>query len=147
VHAQGKVAWVRQASATDDAEDAPGAGIRFVDLNPRASGLLEAAAGAGAGMPVPATPAEGPVQVDVWFEGCAPPIRSQGAVSDDGLRISTRLPFPEADLAGAHDLRAPGVEEVRSGFLEAVTLEPSAGDGVPRLQVTVHTPVPDKVQG
>jgi hypothetical protein len=40
-----------------------------------------------------------------------------------------------------------GVEEVRSGILEAVTLEPSAEDGIPRLQLTVSTPQSDSAYG
>jgi Tfp pilus assembly protein PilZ len=144
---KGKVAWVRQASATDEAEDEPGAGIRFVDLNPRASGLLERLLAPALGLADPAAPAEEPVQVDVWFEGLRAPIRSQAAVADDALRISTRLPFLRLTSPVRLTFVRRGVEEVRTGFVEAVTLEPSASDGVPRLQVTVQTPIPDKVQG
>jgi Tfp pilus assembly protein PilZ len=143
---KGRVAWVRPSGA-GGADTTPGAGIRFVDLNPRESQLLEKVLQPALGGEAPAAENEGPVNVDVWFEGLRAPIKSHALVSDDALSISTKLPFLRLNSPVKLSFVRRGVEEVRSGILEAVTLEPSAKDGVPRLQLTVHTPQPDEAQG
>jgi hypothetical protein len=75
------------------------------------------------------------------------PIKSHASITDDALSISTKLPFLRLNSPVKVSFVRRGVEEVRSGILEAVTLEPSAEDGIPRLQVTVSTPQPDSAYG
>jgi Tfp pilus assembly protein PilZ len=140
---KGRVAWVRPARGPGNSEATPGAGIRFVDLNPRESQLLERVLQPA----LVGSDGNDRVSVDVWFEGLRAPIRSHAVVTDDTLSISTKLPFLRLNSPVKLSFVRRGVEEVRSGMLEAVTLEPSARDGVPRLQLTVHTPLPDEATG
>jgi Tfp pilus assembly protein PilZ len=135
---KGKVAWMRSGSG---APRGSGAGIQFVDLDARESELLERLLGARG------SEGEPPVTVDVWFEGLRAPIKSQASVSEEALSISTKLPFLRLNSPVRMSFVRRGVEEVRTGTLEAVTLEPSADDGVPRLKLTVFTPQPDHAQG
>lgn len=133
---RGQVAWVRPPGVVP--EQAPGAGIRFVGLSERDAEML-----ARLVQPVD----DDRQAVDVWFEGLPSPIRSHAVIADGGLRISTRLPFLRLDSPVRVSFVRRGVEEVRTGTLHAVTLEPSAEDGIPRLQLVVSTPLPAEAAG
>src|SRR5688572_12793510 len=123
---RGQIAWVRPPAVVGD--DVAGAGIRFLELGERESEILAKLL----------EPAEaGCEPVDVWFEGLRSPIRSHAVVTDDGLRIATRLPFLRLDSPVRVSFQRRGVEEERHGRLESVTLEPSTEDGVPHLNVVV----------
>jgi Tfp pilus assembly protein PilZ len=135
---KGLVAWVRPAGAEGASDGSPGAGIEFVGVSDREAQLLARL------IQPDATDRQA---VDVWFEGMGSPIKSHAAITDDALSISTKLPFLRLNSPVKVSFVRRGVEEVRSGILEAVTLEPSAEDGIPRLQVTVSTPQPDSAYG
>lgn len=135
---KGLVAWVRAEGADGAGHEGPGAGIQFVDVTAREAELL-------ARLIQPDTSDR--QSVDVWFEGMGAPIKSHATITDDALSISTKLPFLRLNSPVKVSFVRRGVEEVRSGILEAVTLEPSAEDGIPRLQVTVSTPLPDSAYG
>jgi hypothetical protein len=135
---KGLVAWVRPAGAEGASDPSPGAGIEFVGVSERESQLLARL------IQPDATDRQA---VDVWFEGMGSPIKSHASITDDALSISTKLPFLRLNSPVKVSFVRRGVEEVRSGILEAVTLEPSAEDGIPRLQVTVSTPPPDSAYG
>jgi Tfp pilus assembly protein PilZ len=135
---RGLVAWVRPEGIEGAIDGDPGAGIQFVDVSDRAAALL-----AQLIQPV----ASDRQSVDVWFEGMSAPIKSHAAITDDALSISTKLPFLRLNSPVRVSFVRRGVEEQRSGILEAVTLEPSAEDGIPRLQLTVSTSLPDSAQG
>jgi hypothetical protein len=83
--------------------------------------------------------------VKVRFEGLREQLRSQAVMTDDGMRLSTALPFlrltSEVDvsiIAGESRIESKGV-------VRDVQIEPKAADGVPRLAVDVALPggVPD----
>src|SRR4051794_35740738 len=135
---KGLVAWVRPAGAEGASDGSPGAGIEFVGVSDREAQLL-------ARLTHPDTSDR--QAVDVWFEGMGSPIKSHASITDDALSISTKLPFLRLNSPVKVSFLRRGVEEVRSGILEAVTLEPSAEDGIPRLQLTVSTPQPDSAYG
>jgi hypothetical protein len=135
---RGLVAWVRAEGIEGAIDGEPGAGIQFVDVSGREAELL-----ARVSQPV-ATDRQ---SVDVWFEGMSAPIKSHASISDDALSLSTKLPFLRLNSPVRVSFVRRGVEEMRSGILEAVTLEPSAEDGIPRLQLTVSTPLPDSATG
>jgi hypothetical protein len=132
---KGFVAWVRPQGA---AEGGPGAGIQFVGVSDREAELL-------ARLIQPDVSDR--QSVDVWFEGMGAAIKSHASITDEALSISTKLPFLRLNSPVKVSFVRRGVEEVRSGILEAVTLEPSAEDGIPRLQVTVSTPLADSAYG
>jgi PilZ domain len=123
---RGRVAWVRRPSSSSP-EKSPGAGIEFLDLDDRDAELLNRV--------VEPDPRESK-PVDVWFEGMAAPIRCQAAVLGEGVRLATRLPFLRLNstVRVSFGNNGGGNEE---GTLEAVVLEPSSEDGVPRLQLNV----------
>lgn len=135
---KGFVAWVRQAGALGAHDNSPGAGIQFVGVSDREAELL-------ARLIQP--DASDRQSVDCWFEGMSAPIKSHASITDDALSISTKLPFLRLNSPVKVSFVRRGVEEVRSGILEAVTLEPSAEDGIPRLQLTVSTPQADSAYG
>jgi hypothetical protein len=143
---KGRIAWVRSPAPGNRSNGVgAGAGIGFVDLSARHSELLErllepALNGNGV------DPADR-VAADVWFEGLSTPIRSQALVNDENLSIATKLPFLRLSSPVRLSFVRRGVEEVRTGTLEAVTLEPSSDDGVPRLHLTVQTPPLASAQG
>jgi hypothetical protein len=144
---KGRIAWVRPPGPgiRSSSSVGAGAGIGFVDLSARHAELLErllepALNGNGV------DPADR-VAADVWFEGLATPIRSQALVNDENLSIATKLPFLRLSSPVRLSFVRRGVEEVRTGTLEAVTLEPSTDDGVPRLHLTVQTPPLASAQG
>ena len=66
----------------------------------------------------------------------AAPIRCQAAVLGEGVRLATRLPFLRLNstVRVSFGPNGGGNEE---GTLDAVVLEPSSEDGVPRLQLNV----------
>lgn len=134
---RGLVAWTRPG---DDGGRMliPGAGIRFVDLSRRDAELL--------GQLMEPDNADSQA-VDVWFEGLGSPVRNQAVIFDESLQISTRLSFLRLNSPVRMVFTRRGVEEVRTGTLESVTLEPSTDDGIPRLQLTVSTPVAEAAQG
>ena len=135
---KGFVAWVRPAGAAGASDSSPGAGIQFVGVSDREAQLLARLI----------QPDSSDRQaVDCWFEGMSAPIKSHASITDDALSISTKLPFLRLNSPVKVSFVRRGVEEVRSGILEAVTLEPSAEDGIPRLQLTVSTPQPDSAYG
>jgi Tfp pilus assembly protein PilZ len=134
---KGKVAWVRPPALGTRTTGA-GAGIGFVDLSARHAELLErllepALNGNGV------DPADR-VAAELWFDGVPTPIQSQALVNDDSLTIATKLPFLKLSSPIRLTFVRRGVEEVRKGTIEAVTLEPSTDDGVPRLHLVVQTP-------
>jgi hypothetical protein len=135
---KGLVAWVRSEGADGSRDGGPGAGIEFIDLSDRETALL-------ARLIQPDVSDRQPV--DVWFEGMGSPIKSHATITDDALSISTKLPFLRLNSPVKVNFVRRGVEETRSGILEAVTLEPSAEDGIPRLQLTVSTPLADSAYG
>jgi len=135
---KGLVAWVRPAGAEGANDASPGAGIEFVGVSDREAQLL-------ARLIQPDVSDR--QSVDCWFEGMSAPIKSHASITDDALSISTKLPFLRLNSPVKVSFVRRGVEEVRSGILEAVTLEPSAEDGIPRLQLTVSTPQPDSAYG
>jgi len=135
---KGFVAWVRQAGALGAHDNSPGAGIQFVGVSDREAELLSRL------IPPDASDRQA---VDCWFEGMGAPIKSHASITDDALSISTKLPFLRLNSPVKVSFTRRGVEEVRSGILEAVTLEPSAEDGIPRLQLTVSTPQADSAYG
>ncbi len=105
-----------------------GLGIQFVDLTTAdSSSLHRALEGSGSR----------PVAVKVMFEGMTNPIKCQGVITAEGIRLSTSLPFLRlgSDVQAVYDGRA-GKTDAR-GVLTGVRLEPVAGDGVPRLGVEV----------
>jgi hypothetical protein len=123
---RGRVAWVRQPSAATP-DKSPGAGIEFLDLDEKDAELLNRV--------VEPDPRDSK-PVDVWFEGMAAPIRCQAAVLGEGVRLATRLPFLRLNstVRVSFGPNGGGNEE---GTLDAVVLEPSSEDGVPRLQLNV----------
>ncbi len=123
---RGRVAWVRRASAATP-DKSPGAGIEFLDLDDKDAELLNRV--------VEPDPRDSK-PVDVWFEGMAAPIRCQAAVLGEGVRLATRLPFLRLNstVRVSFGPNGGGNEE---GTLDAVVLEPSSEDGVPRLQLNV----------
>lgn len=135
---KGFVAWVRQPGAAGATDGSPGAGIQFVGVSDREAELL-------ARLIQPDVSDR--QSVDCWFEGMSAPIKSHASITDDALSISTKLPFLRLNSPVKVSFVRRGVEEVRSGILEAVTLEPSAEDGIPRLQLTVSTPQADSAFG
>ncbi len=139
---RGQVAWMRPpevAEGTKNGGQAPaGAGIRFLDLSDRQAELLNQV--------IEPADSDRPM-VDVWFEGLRSPIRSHAVIADEGLRVTTRLPFLRLGSPVKVSFVRRGVEEQREGKLEAVTLEPSAEDGVPRLQLIVATPLAASARG
>jgi hypothetical protein len=135
---KGFVAWVRPPGAQGDGDSSPGAGIQFVEVSDRDTELL-------ARLIQPDVSDR--QAVDCWFEGMSAPIKSHASITDDALNISTKLPFLRLNSPVKVSFTRRGVEEVRSGILEAVTLEPSAEDGIPRLRLTVSTPQSDSAYG
>src|SRR5262245_60425682 len=106
---RGQVAWVRPPGV--EVGVGSGAGIRFVDIDEREAELLARLVGP--------TPVDDDRQaVDVWFEGLAAPIRSHATVADEGLRLSTRLPFLRLTSPVRVSFVRRGVEEVRAGVLQ-----------------------------
>ena len=136
---KGRVAWVRPPRQESDGSRAPGAGISFQDVEAREAELLARA--------VEPPVASESLVVDVWFEGLRSPIRSHAVIAGEGINISTRLPFLRLNSPVRVSYVRHGVEEQHSGVLDAVVLAPSSDDGIPRLQVTVATGVPEAVQG
>jgi hypothetical protein len=135
---KGFVAWVRQPGTEGAHDSSQGAGIQFVGVSDREAELL--------GRLIQPDVSDRQV-VDCWFEGMSAPIKSHASITDDALSISTKLPFLRLNSPVKVSFVRRGVEEVRSGILEAVTLEPSAEDGIPRLQLTVSTPQSDSAYG
>jgi hypothetical protein len=135
---KGFVAWVRPAGIEGANDGGPGAGIEFIGVSDREAELL-------ARLIQPDVSDR--QSVDVWFEGMSAPIKSHASITDDALSISTKLPFLRLNSPVKVSFTRRGVEEERSGILEAVTLEPSAEDGIPRLQLTVSTPLADSAYG
>jgi len=135
---KGFVAWVRAPGTLGANDSSPGAGIQFVEVTGREAELLGR-------LIQPDVSDRQPV--DCWFEGMGAPIKSHASITDDALSISTKLPFLRLNSPVKVSFVRRGVEEVRSGILEAVTLEPSAEDGIPRLQLTVSTPQSDSAYG
>src|SRR5688572_13994426 len=123
---RGRIAWVRQPAASTP-DKSPGAGIEFLDLDEKDAELLNRV--------VEPDPRDSK-PVDVWFEGMAAPIRCQAAVLGEGVRLATRLPFLRLNstVRVSFGPNGGGNEE---GTLDAVVLEPSSEDGVPRLQLNV----------
>ncbi len=123
---RGRVAWVRQPSASTP-DKSPGAGIEFLDLDEKDAELLNRV--------VEPDPRDSK-PVDVWFEGMAAPIRCQAAVLGEGVRLATRLPFLRLNSTVRVSF-GPNGGANEEGTLDAVVLEPSSEDGVPRLQLNV----------
>ncbi len=136
----GRVAWVsRRPRGVAASAAATGAGIEFVDLSPRDSDLIrQVVAPASHAAPVAAAPVS--VPVDVKFEGLPAAIRSHAEISADGLHLSTQLPFLRLRSSVVVTFVRDGVEESRTGTIHAVTLEPTADGGIPRLKVAVAAP-------
>jgi hypothetical protein len=136
---KGRIAWVRPATEENgDGGPSSGAGISFEGITEKDEEIL------GRLVEPPQSDRQA---VDVWFEGMSKPIRSHASIGVDGLGLSTRLPFLRLHSPVRVSFVRNGVEEVRSGVLDAVTLEPSGADGVPQLQLTVSTPLADAVAG
>ncbi|HEY4186270.1 MAG TPA: PilZ domain-containing protein [Polyangia bacterium] len=109
-------------------DDSTGIGIQFVDLSTGdSSSLHRALEGTG----------PRPVGVKVLFEGMTKPIKCQGVVTADGIRLSTSLPFLRlgSDVKAIYGGKDSAVDA--RGVLTGVHLEPVSGDGVPRLGIEV----------
>lgn len=134
---KGRVAWVRPPAVSRT--KGAGAGIQFVGLSARDLQMLHELA---------SPPANDHLEpVDVWFEGLKAPIRSHAVVRPDGLRIATKLPFLRLQSPVRVSFVQNGAQQVRTGTLDAVTLEPSQEDGIPRLQLSVSTPTLESAVG
>lgn len=71
------------------------------------------------------------------LNGMQSPVRCQAIYNGDTIRLSTALPFLRLDSAvGVHRDSDPD-DATTSGVLSRVALEPSPGDGVPRLALDV----------
>lgn len=135
---KGHVAWVQPPSPVHAADGASGAGIRFVGLTEREADLLAK---------LVAEPEDDRQPVDVWLEGQRAPIRSHAEVTDEALRLSTRLPFLRLGSPVKVTFVRRGVEEVREGALQEITLNSTAEDGIPRLRLLVSTPPQEAASG
>jgi hypothetical protein len=134
---RGRVAWVR-GTTDDNPLRSPGAGIEFLDVTRQDDELLTR---------IISPPEEERVDVDVWFEGMAAPIRSRAVLAAEGLRLETKLPFLRLNSSVKVSYKARGLDEVREGTLDSVTLHPSDADGVPHLQLSVSTAAQDMARG
>ncbi len=146
---KGKVAWV--------APDAPaqhvGAGIEFVDLCRKDSEVLRqvldvSAPSADLDCPVPELVAkidsDNLGRVEVEFEGLASPVKARARITEDGLVLTTKLPFLRVGSDVKVRFSSPeGTTKAaasRQGRLQAVSLGATGEDGVPRLLVELIAP-------
>ena len=129
---RGRVARLQSLSPA-----AVGLAIAFTELNAPDQELLSEAVGQDDGRTR---------IVQVRFEGMKEPMRSRAHLTEDGLRLSTALPFLR--------LRSPvevtflsGPSNVQSkGLVRQVELDQFAADGTPRLAVSVAFSAEPEVQ-
>jgi hypothetical protein len=78
--------------------------------------------------------------VRVRFEGLREPLRSQALLTEDGIQLSTALPFLRLSSEVSVAFLA-GTSQVESrGVVRDVQIEPQSPDGIPRLAVQVELP-------
>jgi hypothetical protein len=131
-----RVAWSRPPSAESPLSPG-GAGVEFVDLTSEDRQLLERLVASQ----------RAPRPVDVWFEGVDHPTRCHAVIEGDEVELSTRLPFMRLHSSVRVALGSGPAAQMRTGTLEAVTLEPNGDDGIPHLHLRLTMPTLDSVQG
>lgn len=102
--------------------------IAFDDLKAGVTALIEEMVAARGKQVVPAK---------VQIEGVDAPLRCEASVDDQTMRLTASLPFLQLDR-GVNVVLGAGEEQAASGTIRKVAVDPSSGDGVPRLALDVE---------
>lgn len=101
--------------------------VAFVDLKPGVVALIEDLVAARIKQMLPAK-----VQID----GMETPLRCEANVDDQKLRLTATLPFLQLDR-GVNVVLGAEETVAASGTIRKIAVDPSSGDGVPRLALDV----------
>jgi len=101
--------------------------IAFIDLKPGVVALIEDLVGARTRQMLPAK-----VQID----GVQTPLRCEASVDDQTLRLTATLPFLQLER-GVNVVLGAEETVAASGTIRKIAVDPSSGDGVPRLALDV----------
>ncbi|HXU62231.1 MAG TPA: PilZ domain-containing protein [Polyangia bacterium] len=110
--------------------------IAFVDLKPGVVALIEDLVAVRTKQTLPAK-----LQID----GVDTPLRCEANVDDQTLRLTATLPFLQLDR-GVNVVLGTEEAVAASGTIRKIAVDPSSGDGVPRLALDVDLGSPPREQ-